>query len=58
MRKQKMADVLCKAEAFAKDPNNLNSRGQLKPRAKHKLNKMIMKIAFLSQFEKPTEYHY
>lgn len=53
-----MADVLCKAEAFANDPKNLNSRGKLKPRAKHKLDKMIMKITFLSQFEKSTEYHY
>lgn len=59
MRKQKMADVLCKAEAFATNPNNLNSKGQLKPRAKHRLDKMITKIAFLSQFEKPNkEYHY
>jgi hypothetical protein len=59
MRKQKMADVLCKAEAFAKDPNNFNSRGKLKPRAKHRLDKMITKITFLSQFEVPNkEYHY
>lgn len=54
-----MADVLSKAEAFAKDPKNLNSRGKLKPRAKHQLNKMVMKITYLSQFEKPNiEYHY
>lgn len=54
-----MADVLSKAEAFAKDPNNLNSRGKLKPRAKHRLDKMVMKITYLSQFEKPSnEYHY
>ncbi len=54
-----MADVLCKAEAFAKDPNNFNSRGKLKPRAKHRLDKMITKITFLSQFEVPNkEYHY
>ena len=54
-----MADVLCKAEAFARDPKNLNSRGKLKPRAKHRLDKMITKITFLSQFEVPNkEYHY
>ncbi len=54
-----MADVLSKAEAFAVDPKNLNSRGKLKPRAKHRLDRMITKIAFLSQFEKPNnEYHY
>lgn len=54
-----MADVLSKAEAFAKDPKNLNSRGKLKPRAKHRLDRMITKITYLSQFEKPSnEYHY
>lgn len=53
-----MADVLSKAEAFAKDPKNINSRGQLKPRAKYMLNKMVMKITYLSQFEKQTEYHF
>jgi hypothetical protein len=59
MRRQKMADVLRKAEAFAQDPSNRLITGKLTKRAERKLNQMTIKIAFLSQFEKPNkEYHY
>jgi hypothetical protein len=59
MRKQKMADVLRKAEAFAEDPNNRLITGRLTKRAERKLSEMTTKITFLSQFEKPNkEYHY
>lgn len=51
MRKIRYSDVLCKAEALAKDPKNLNSRGQLKSGVQRKLNRMSFRIAFLSQFE-------
>jgi hypothetical protein len=59
MRKQKMADAIRKAEAFAEDPNNRLITGTLTKRAERKLSQMATKIAFLSQFEKPNkEYHY
>jgi hypothetical protein len=59
MRRQKMADAIRKAEAFAQDPNNRLITGKLTKRAERKLSQMTTKIAFLSQFEKPNkEYHY
>jgi hypothetical protein len=51
MRKTRYSDVLCKAEALATDPKNLNRKGELKPSVQRKLNRMTFRIAFLSQFE-------
>jgi hypothetical protein len=59
MKKQTYTDVLCKAEAIAKDPKSLKKNGRFKMPVQRRLSRLSVRIAFLSQFEKPNqEYSY
>lgn len=51
MKKPNYSDVLCKAEAIAKNPKNLRKDGQFKTPIKRRLNSLTNRIVFLSQFE-------
>lgn len=55
MRKIRYSDVICKAEAIANDPKNRTISGRLNSSTQKRLDKMVRKIAFLSQFEKQVQ---
>jgi hypothetical protein len=57
MKKQTYSDVLCKAEAIVSDPKNRLSNGNLKAPVQKRVDKLVFKVAYLSQFATP-ESHY
>jgi hypothetical protein len=57
MKKQTYSDVLCKAEAIVSDPKNRLSNGNLKAPVQKRVDKLVFRVAYLSQFATP-ESHY
>ena len=59
MKKQTYSDVLRKAEAIVSDPNNRLSNGNLKAPVQKRVDKLVFRVAYLSQFATPdSNYQY
>jgi hypothetical protein len=59
MKKQTYSDVLCKAEAIVSNPKNRLSNGNLKAPVQKKVDKLVFRVAYLSQFATPeSNYQY
>ena len=54
MKKKNYSFVLSKAESFITDPKNRKKSGELKSIVKKKVDKMITRIVYLSQFEEQS----
>ena len=59
MKKQTYSDVLCKAEAIVSNPKNRLSNGNLKAPVQKRVDKLVFRVAYLSQFAIPeSNYQY
>ncbi len=43
--------MICQAEAIVQNPANRTQRGTLRTRAQRRVDKLVVKITYLSQFE-------
>jgi hypothetical protein len=51
MRNKRYSDVICQAEAIVQNPANRTRRGTLRTRAQRRVDRLVVKITYLSQFE-------
>lgn len=51
MRKKRYNDVICKAEELVNNPLNRTRSGKLRARVQKKVNRLVLKVTYLTQFE-------